>query len=61
MQPAEIRAQLTTVFREVFRQPALEIRDEMTAADVTSWDSLAHLTLIFATEDRFGVRFSLIR
>ena len=30
----------------------------MTAADVAGWDSLTHVTLIFAVEKQFGVRFS---
>ena len=31
----------------------------MTAADVKGWDSLNHVTLIYATEKKFGVRFSI--
>jgi len=58
MQPTDIRTQLTDVFRDVLGHPALDIREEMTAADVAGWDSLAHVTLIFATEKRFGVKFS---
>jgi acyl carrier protein len=58
MQPDDIRSHLTAVFREVFGQPSLEIRDEMTATDVAGWDSLTHVTLIFATEKQFGVKFS---
>ena len=58
MQDPEIKTKLTGVFREVFGQPALEIREETTAADVKGWDSLNHVTLIFATEKRFGVKFS---
>ena len=59
MQRAEITAKLTEVFREVFFQPTLEAREEMTAADVKGWDSLNHVTLIYATEKKFGVRFSI--
>lgn len=58
MQRSEIKEQLTGVFREVFGQPALEIREEMTANDVKNWDSLNHVTLVYATEKKFGVRFS---
>ena len=58
MQPADIRPDLTAVFRQVFSQPSLDIQDEMTAADVAGWDSLTHVTLIFAIEKRFGVKFS---
>ncbi len=58
MQPVDTRASLTAVFRQVFSQPSLDIHDEMTAADVAGWDSLTHVTLIFAVEKQFGVRFS---
>ena len=58
MQPIDTRTSLTAVFRQVFSQPSLDIHDEMTAADVAGWDSLTHVTLIFAVEKQFGVRFS---
>lgn len=58
MQRPEIKAKLTEVFREVFRQPSLEIQDETTASQVKNWDSLNHVTLIFATEKKFGISFS---
>lgn len=47
---------LAGVFEEVFGTP-VELRDDMTAADVEDWDSIAHVTLILATEEQFGVRF----
>ncbi len=58
MQRSEIMVALTEVFREVFGQPTLEIREETTAADVNNWDSLNHVTMIFATEKKFGISFS---
>lgn len=58
MQRSEIMVVLTGVFREVFDQPTLEIREETTAADVNNWDSLSHVTMIFATEKKFGISFS---
>jgi acyl carrier protein len=58
MQPGDIKPNLTAVFRQVFSQPSLEIEDGTTAADVNGWDSLTHVTLIFAIEKRFGVKFS---
>ena len=46
------------IFREVFDQPSLEIYDAMQAKDVEGWDSLTHVTLIMAIEERFGIQFS---
>jgi acyl carrier protein len=45
------------VFRDVFDDPALQVRDDMTAADVDGWDSLMHVTLIVSLEQAFGIRF----
>ena len=53
-----MRDRLQEVFREVFDDEELEIRDDMTAADVEDWDSLQHVNLIVAVEAEFGVRFA---
>lgn len=50
---------LTSIFREVFKAPALELRPELTADDVERWDSLNHLTLIATIEEKFGIKFKL--
>ena len=59
MQRAEIKIKLTEVFGEVFGPSVTEIREEMTAADVKNWDSLNHVTLIYAAEQKFGVSLSV--
>ena len=53
-----LRDELQEVFRDVFGDEQLVLRDEMTAADIEGWDSLAHLNLIIATEKRFAVKFA---
>jgi acyl carrier protein len=58
MEDAEIRARLTEIFREVFDDETIEIRNEMTAKDVEEWDSLNHINLIVAVERNFKVRFT---
>jgi acyl carrier protein len=55
----EIKERLTLVFREVFKNPDIEIFDATTAADVDGWDSLTHLTLISSAEEAFGIKFKL--
>ncbi len=49
---------LTGVFREVFDNPTLNLREEMTAADVENWDSLNHIDLIVAVERKFKIKFT---
>ena len=48
---------VTDVFRTLFRQPGLELRDEMTTADVAGWDSLRHVSLIIHLEQEFEIKF----
>ncbi len=49
---------LTDVFRQVFDDPAITLKPETTANDVEGWDSLSHVNLIMAVENRFNIRFS---
>jgi acyl carrier protein len=56
MDPLTLR--LTQVFREVFDDQALELRDTMVASDVRGWDSLHHVKLVVAIERAFAVKFS---
>jgi acyl carrier protein len=49
---------LTDVFRTVFDQPDLALRDDMTADDVENWDSLNHIDLIVAIEKKFKIKFT---
>ena len=59
MEYNELISKLTPIFREVFNEPTLELREDMTAADVENWDSLTHMLLITKIEEEFGVRFKL--
>lgn len=54
----ELRVQLEEVFRDVFDDETIALRDEMTGNDIEGWDSLMHLNLIIAVEGRFGVKFA---
>jgi acyl carrier protein len=55
----QIQSELTAVFHDVFQDPSMILRDDLTAADVDSWDSLTHIHLIIAVERAFRVKFSL--
>jgi acyl carrier protein len=49
---------LTEVFRVTFGDEAIVLDPAMTADDVEAWDSVSHITLIYAIEDEFGIKFS---
>jgi acyl carrier protein len=54
----EINSRLQNVFRDVFDDDSIDIFDAMTAADLTEWDSLSHITLVLAVEKEFSVRLN---
>jgi acyl carrier protein len=53
-----VREQVQGVFRGVFHDPSLVLRDEMTAQDIFGWDSLTHINLIIAVERKLGIKFA---
>ena len=53
-----VHERLEEVFQLVFDDDTLALTDEMMAADIPGWDSLAHINLMFSIEDAFGVRFA---
>jgi acyl carrier protein len=46
---------LTDIFREVFDDDTIVLFPEMTASDVSGWDSQAMITLVVAAESRLGI------
>jgi acyl carrier protein len=57
MTEQEVYARLTEIFRDVFDDEDLQVRPELTAADVAEWDSLSHVRLILSVEREFQTRF----
>jgi acyl carrier protein len=57
MSEEDIYARLTQVMQDVFDNDDLEIGPSTTARDVPGWDSQAHVLLIVAAEQHFGIRF----
>lgn len=53
----ELHNRLEEVFRQVFDNEDLVLRDQMIAADIEGWDSVAHINLMFGIEQAFGIRF----
>lgn len=53
----DLHTRLEDVFRQVFDNDQLRLRDDMTAPDIEGWDSVAHINLMFGIEQAFGIRF----
>lgn len=49
---------LTEIFRDVFMRDDLALKPELTAKDVTGWDSFRQIEIVLAAEERFGIKFS---
>jgi acyl carrier protein len=56
MAEAQIIEDLTDIFRDFFADSSIVLKPETVASDVEGWDSLNHLSLMIATEARFGIR-----
>jgi acyl carrier protein len=54
----DVRAELQEIFRQVFDDPTIVLRDDMTAADVEGWDSVTHIDLLIAIERALGIKFA---
>jgi len=54
----EIHGRLQSVLREVFDDPELTVADATTADQIDGWDSLMHVNIIIAVEQRFRVKFA---
>jgi acyl carrier protein len=53
-----MRERLQEVFRDIFDDPSLVLRDEMSSLDIDGWDSLMHVNIIVAAERKFGIKFT---
>ena len=56
---AEILDELQPIFRDVMDNQELTVNRGSNASNVAGWDSLAHLNLMAAIEQHFGIRFAL--
>jgi acyl carrier protein len=54
----DVRAELTEVFRDVFDDATIVLRDDTTARDVTGWDSLTNIDLVVAVEKHFKIKLT---
>jgi acyl carrier protein len=57
MKDEDIDAGLTDIFHDLFADETIVLTPGTTAADVHGWDSIKHISLIVAVEDRFGIKW----
>lgn len=59
MSREEILEKVNEVFREVFEDDSIIVKDDTTADDIEDWDSLMHITLVSEIENAFGFKFKM--
>lgn len=55
----EVYEALNPVFQNVFDDDTITVNDATTADDIEDWDSLEHIDLCVAIEERFGFKFTM--
>lgn len=58
MSKIEILSQLEVIFRNIFDNESIQLKETTSADDIEDWDSLAHIQLIEAIQSHFGIKFS---
>jgi acyl carrier protein len=53
----EIKLQLVDMMASALSVPPDTIKDDFSSDTCENWDSVRHLTLVLAIEDKFGVTF----
>jgi acyl carrier protein len=56
MHHAEIAEALTDIFHDLFGDDQMVLTRDMSARTVKGWDSIKHISLIVAVEERFGIK-----
>ncbi len=59
MTKEEIYNALDEVFQEVFDDDEIHVNESTTADDIEDWDSLEHINLVVAVENKFGIKFNM--
>ena len=59
MAQEEIYSDLTEIFSTLLQMGDLSLSAEMTANDISGWDSLTHVRLILEVEKHYSIKFAV--
>jgi acyl carrier protein len=59
MNDQDVLRELNGIFIDVLDDDEISVSMSTTAEDVEDWDSLTHITLVSALENKYGLSFSL--
>lgn len=54
----DISNDVAVIFKKVMEQPSLDFNNNLTAGDVSTWDSMKNIHLLIEVEKHFKIRFS---
>ncbi len=60
MNREEIIEKLTPIVRSNLRNESLELRDDLSAENVSTWTSLAFMQMLTDIENEFGIKFKMM-
>ena len=60
MNREEIIKKLTPIVRANLQNESLELRDDMSAENVSTWTSLAFMQMLTDIENEFGIKFKMM-
>lgn len=55
----DVYERLNRVFREVFDDEEIVLKDETTSDDIEDWDSFEHINLVVAVESEFSFKIPM--
>ena len=58
MSEAEIYAALGEIFNDVFLTDDIQLRPELSAKDVSGWDSFKQIDIILAVEEKYRIKLN---
>lgn len=59
MTKEDVYAQLDEIFQDVFDDQSIHVNENTTSDDIEDWDSLEHINLVVAIEEKFGMKFKM--
>lgn len=60
MNREEIIKKLTPIVRTCLQNETLELRDDMSAENISTWTSLAFMQMLTEIENEFGIKFKMM-
>jgi acyl carrier protein len=58
MSELRVMSELTEILRDVLEDPELNVQPETCSATLPAWDSMKHILILMAVQERFGIQLT---